>query len=549
MEPECCWSKETVTPEECPYIFPDETDLYASLERRLPAMCLECPRFQGDLERLGEGGRPEAAVIRILAGEYLRQKSRADTMVGFLDSREIEIQFIHEIGALLQSSLMELDEVLSVALTAITAGKGFGMNRAFLLLVNKERSHMKGYLGVGPRNYQEAWEIWEEIGRSDFSLREMAKQFHETKLSAEKNKFHDILERLSVPLSDQGSILNRALRERRPILVGGDLNENAIDLELARILEVDTFLILPLLARNRRVGVILADNFITRKPITPHDIRAMESLTFPVAFAIERASLYERLHEDLRQLTVANTRLHEQQELIIRMEKLALLGRVTSSIAHSIRNPLMIIGGFARSLLKDIAEDDPKKESLETIVLEARLLEDTLTEALESAESTTPKMDKCNINELLGYVFHEVTSGHGRDGISFVLDTAPELPMIRMDYRQMAYCLKKILLNSLDAMSPPGELAVRTILRPDGILVEITDTVSRPARKDGETSPVPGMGGAGDIYDLELSFCRVILENYCKSFTVDGYDGKGTRYEILLPLKKEDEGDEQDSGR
>ncbi len=94
-----------------------------------------------------------------------------------------------------------------------------------------------------------------------------------------------------------------------------------------------------------------------------------------------------------------------------------------------------------------------------------------------------------------------------RDGISFVLDTAPELPMIRMDYRQMAYCLKKILLNSLDAMSPPGKLTVRTILRPDGILVE-NHGHRPPPGQEGRRGPslFLDMGGAGDIYDLELSF-------------------------------------------
>jgi signal transduction histidine kinase len=544
VEPECCWTKDSVTAAECPFISPDESDLYGSLKRRLIAKCLDCPRFAGDLDRMAGAGRPEASVVRILVDEFLRQKSRIDTMIGFLDSRNMEIQFLHEIGALLQTSMLELDEVLSVALTAITAGKGFGMNRAFLLLADKDRRFLKGSLGVGPRTYEEAWKIWDEIGRSDFSLKEMAKHFHDTKLSAEKDKFQDILERLTVPLNDQGSILNRSLQERRPILVQDAFHDSEVDPELARTLGVDSFLILPLLTRNRRVGVILADNFITKKPITPQDMRSMETITFPVAFAIERASLYERLHEDLRKLTVANAQLQEQQVLIVRMEKMALLGKVTSSIAHSIRNPLMIIGGFARSLLKDIAADDPKKEFLETIVREARQLEDALSEALEYADSMAPVLDEWDINDLVGYVFREVQSNSARDGIEFTLQLAPDLPLIRMDYRQMAYCIKKILGNSLSAITPPGELSVKTSLEEDDILLEIRDTVSRPAREGYDAFRRPALETQVDTDDLELSFCRVILENYAKSFTVDEYEGKGTRYAIRLPLKKEEDGHE-----
>ena len=47
---------------------------------------------------------------------------------------------------------------------------------------------------------------------------------------------------------------------------------------------------------------------------------------------------------------------------------MALVGRITSSIAHSVRNPLMIIGGFARSMLKNSSESDPGRTFIESIV-------------------------------------------------------------------------------------------------------------------------------------------------------------------------------------
>jgi len=535
----CCWTKERITDAECPYVSADEPDLLSSLEHRFVARCLECPRFSRDLERLTGSGDEASPLLNILVSELFHLKARLTTMVGFLDSRNLEIQFLHEIGEVLQTSL-GLDEVLSVALTAITAGKGFGMNRAFLLLADKERRNLRGYLGVGPKNYQEAWEIWAEIGRDDFTLKDMARHFFDTKLTAEKHKFRDILERMTVPMSDQGHILNRSLQERKPILVQNAFNNPEVDPLLARTLDVDTFLILPLISRGRRIGVILADNFITRKPITPQDMRSMETLAIPVAFAIERASLYERLHDDLRKLTLANTKLQEQQELIIRMEKLALLGKITSSIAHSIRNPLMIIGGFARSLLKNISEDDPKKESLETIVREARQLEDALSETLGYADSIFPAMDLWDVNQMVGNVFREVRGKTEDREISFSLDLSPDLPAIYMDYRQTAYCIKKILRGSLDAMSPPGELYMGTRLEDDCIVVEIRDSVAPAAgEEDDEFLPNGGIAMA-DPFGAELSFCRVILENYCKSFTVEEYEGKGRRYVLQLPLRKED---------
>jgi hypothetical protein len=43
---------------------------------------------------------------------------------------------------------------------------------------------------------------------------------------------------------------------------------------------------------------------------------------------------------------------------------------------------------------------------------------------------------------------------------------------------------------------------------------------------------------------MELSFCRVILENYSKSFTVERSAGKGNRYLLELSLQKEESGHE-----
>jgi len=514
-------------------------DLLSSLERRFLAKCIECPLFVGDQERLTKEGNPTAPLLRILIAEINRKNSKLNTLVGFLDSRNLEIQFLHEIVSVLQTSL-ELDEVLSVALTAITSGKGFGMNRAFLLLTDKDRTILQGYMGVGPRNYQEAWEIWAEVNRDDLSLREMARHFHETKFSEEKTKFHDILEHLTFPMSDEGHILIRSLNERRAILISDAFHHPDVEAHLAHTLGVDTFLILPLISRNRRIGVILADNFITHKPITQQDLHSMETLTFPVAFAIERASLYERLNEDLHKLTVANAKLHEQQELIVRMEKMALLGKITSSIAHSIRNPLTVIGGFARSLLKNIAENDPKKEPLENIVQKSKQLEDVLSEVLGYADSVFPAMDEWDVNQLLENIYQEVQKKTEGAGISVTLDLASQLPMTYLDYRQISYCIKRIIANSIKAMTPPGEIHLGTKVEDDEIVIEIRDTVQPPEREAHEAFLNSGRSELDEACDMELSFCRVILENYSKSFTVERCAGKGRRYLLHFSLKKED---------
>lgn len=167
-----------------------------------------------------DDGNPLAPVLASFLAEYRRQKTQIQSLVSFLDNKTLEIRFLHELGYVLQSSV-DLDEVLSVALTAITAGKGFGMNRAFLLLCDREEGMLKGYLGLGPRNLEEASQVWNEILQNDMDLQTLAQNFRLNKLSSERAKFHDVLEQLSIPLSNKDHIVIKALDGKRPIMVEG----------------------------------------------------------------------------------------------------------------------------------------------------------------------------------------------------------------------------------------------------------------------------------------------------------------------------------------
>lgn len=526
-------------PDGCPYIMDNENDLRFSLKRRLTEKCLECPRFDNDLSNLESTDPSLSRMLRYLAAEFQDQKRQIQYMAGFLNTRNLEIQFLHEIVIVLQTS-MELDEVLSVAMTAITAGKGFGLNRAFLLLTDEERQNLMGYLGVGPRTYQEAWQIWEEIGKHDSSLREMARHFHDAKLSSEKVKFQDILEQLTVPLSQHTHILNRALFNGKPVLVTDAFHNSSVDPELARVLGVDTFLILPLVSRKRRIGVIIADNFITHKPITVQDMESMETLSFPVAFAIERASLYSRLHEELEKLTEANIKLKEQQELIVKMEKMALVGKITSRVAHSIRNPLMIIGGFARSLEKSMDENDPKRNYVESILDEARKLEDALTEVLGYADSLHPAMDMWDVNELAANVCGELESGMEAHGIKCSVELEKSLPMAFMDYKQIAFCLRKIITNSIEAMPDGGTITVASRMEDNFIVLEIRDTskvLTHSVRDFMNNQPFTERE---QMSALSVSLCKMILEKNALSFHAEMNAEEGIIYTIKLPVKKEE---------
>jgi len=535
----CCWDKEIISPGECPNIQEGDEALLLSHHRRIIERCCDCVNFRRDLDRFRESGHQLAPVFSLIHAEYRRQKTQIQSLASFLDSKTLEVRFLHELGSVLQSSV-DLEEVLSVALTAITAGKGFGMNRAFLLITDREHSILQGYLAIGPRTIEEANRSWDEISRNDMDLQTLAQSFRKNKLSAERAKFHDILEQLSIPLANSDHILIKALNSEQPLLVENAFHNPDVTPGIANLLGVDSFLLMPLIARNRRVGMIITDNCITRRQITEDDVRSLETFSFPVAFAIDRAYLYDRLQIELNLATEAGKKLKEQQELIVKMEKMALVGRITSSIAHSIRNPLMVIGGFARSILKNTPATDPKRNFIESIVSEARHLEEVLDEILNYSDSLYPTKDFWDVHQLLESSLRDVQGLFMERDCECVIESQESLPLAYIDFKQLSYCLRSLIISSINGRN--GATITLKASGQDGFVrISIEDKEHKVAQEELDALLTPFSITHDLGSGLGLALCRTMLDKQGIPFIVKAPPEGGITYTITLATQKEEQ--------
>ncbi|BCR06415.1 histidine kinase [Desulfuromonas versatilis] len=535
MDPSCCWNKEQIAVEECPYIQGWDQQLLLNRKRRFLLRCIECPRFLEDLRAMNGQLDGLAGLFPYAIEELLALKMELQSLRSLNETRSREIKFLHEVSLVLQTSV-DMDEVIAMALTAVTAGQGFGLNRAILLLVDKERQNLKGYFAVGPRRREEAGRIWQEIAERDLTLRELARHFFEEKMAAERERFRDLLELLSVPLSDNGHLFVRTLNELTSRHITDLLREPHLTREQAEALGVRELILVPLISKNRRIGLLLADNIINGRPISGEDLQSLETFALPVSFAIERASLYERLQEELERLTDANRRLQEQQEQILRMEKMALVGKIASNIAHSIRNPLTIIGGFARSLIKTTPEDDQKRRYIESIVRETRRLEAVLQEVLSYSESLHPTLDLWDVNQLVTGVYAGMQEDFKLARVTFQLDLEPNLPLVHIDYKQMAYCLRSILNNALEAMPGGGLLEIATRRVDDQLHLTLKDSGSGMSAETLRSITAPFFSTKDQGSGLGLSLCARILEGHGAELGVESREGAGTTFTIRLKI-------------
>jgi len=81
-----------------------------------------------------------------------------------------ELSILYDISTAMRTTL-ELDHILYIILTGVTAHAGLGFNRAVLFLVNKKDRVLEGMMMIGPESGEDADKIWKSIERENKKLR------------------------------------------------------------------------------------------------------------------------------------------------------------------------------------------------------------------------------------------------------------------------------------------------------------------------------------------------------------------------------------------
>ncbi len=162
------------------------------------------------------------------------------------------------------------------------------------------------------------------------------------------------------------------------------------------------------------------------------------------------------------QLKSALKELSEAQRRIIEQEKLRSLGEMTANIAHEIKNPLVVIGGFTKRLAKRLHLEPAENRYVEIIVNEVDRLEKILGEVLDYVKEGPALKDTCNINECLEETIALFVADSSWDEARVEREYAEGLPPIACDRLQLRQVFINILMNSYEAMDGRGIIQVAT---------------------------------------------------------------------------------------
>ena len=195
------------------------------------------------------------------------------------------------------------------------------------------------------------------------------------------------------------------------------------------------------LRRTAAAAEAIADGDLARR-VEPHDSSELAQL----AVSVNRMT--ERL-------------LHEQAQLV-RVEKLASVGRLAAGIAHEIGNPLGAISGYAH-LLRVGARDDPGAlDAIAGLERETARIDRIIRGLLDYARPRRQSPTPIDVHETLRHVATLVTEqGHLRR-IALVMTLASEAPVVNGDRHELEQVFVNLLLNAADATGDSGVIAVST---------------------------------------------------------------------------------------
>ncbi|MBM4129323.1 MAG: PAS domain S-box protein, partial [Nitrospira sp.] len=191
------------------------------------------------------------------------------------------------------SGILELDRLLRMVLTAVTMSDGLGFNRAILFLIDEDKGTLKGAMGVGPASHEEAWQIWSRLSLEKKTLSDILHDIETGPLR--KDSFLDRLSLgIEIPLSEE-TILTKTVKEKRPFNVRNIKEEPLSDAVLVQQLGTQAYAVVPLISRDKVIGIIWVDNHFNRKPILEEDMKFLSTFSSNVATIIESARLFEQV--------------------------------------------------------------------------------------------------------------------------------------------------------------------------------------------------------------------------------------------------------------
>lgn len=264
-----------------------------------------------------------------------------------------------------------------------------------------------------------------------------------------------------------------------------------------------------------------------------HVVGVIADITFTKDEERRLRDANEELEQRVRERTAL---LESAQAQLLRKERIDVLGQLTASLAHQIRNPLAAIATASAILRRKLGEEpDPDiAQAVAAILEEVWNANRIITSLVDYARVKAPIVSPARVDEL---VERAIAATDPPDTIEIDREIEPDL-VVDVDVVQACDAIASVIRNAYEAMPRGGRLTVIVTEDRDEILIAIEDDGPGLTRDVVNNLFEPLVTNKPLTMGLGLSMARLLLENQHGTIRAATQRGGGARFEIRLPASK-----------
>ena len=256
----------------------------------------------------------------------------------------------------------------------------------------------------------------------------------------------------------------------------------------------------------------------------------------------EVKAVSNRVHHLIEDVDQTKTELERSQEILLKSEKLAALGRLAAGTAHSIRNPLTSVKMRLFSLGRTLDLPRAQKEDFDVISEEIRHIESIVKNFLEFSRPPKLKMEKMNLSDVVDASLRLLSHRFKVHDCDLRLERKERLPDVMVDPGQMQEVFVNLLVNACEAMGVGGRIFISE--REDdfglgrAVIVSVSDSGPGVPRDTQEKLFDPFFSTKEEGTGLGLSIAARIVEEHGGRISVESEEGKGATFTVTLLCKE-----------
>src|SRR5215471_5574420 len=238
--------------------------------------------------------------------------------------------------------------------------------------------------------------------------------------------------------------------------------------------------------------------------------------------------------------------MHRIEDEIELSRRLAAIGRLTSGVAHEVKNPINAIVVHLEVMRQKLQQMDPDtRRHMDVISSEIRRLDRVLQTLVDFTRPVELRLSDLDLRKLVDEVVLLASPDAERGGVHIERETTIEPLPVRIDSDLVKQAILNIVINGVQAMSDGGKLHIFTRREGEGAAITVRDEgLGIPAEirdKIYNLYFTTKKGGSG--IGLAMAYRVIQLHNGALEF--DSVEGRGTTFTLRIPLTEGSSASEQ----